>query len=59
VSIKRTHSLLKTANPTEESLIYCFLQDLISGTSSLTILKPNGFENKERERQEWNEKVLR
>jgi len=59
VSIKRTHSLLKTANPTEESLIYWFLQDFISGTSSLTILKLDGFENKERERQEWNEKVLR
>jgi hypothetical protein len=51
--------LLKTANPTEESLIYWFLQDFISGTSSLTILKLDGFEIKERERQEWNEKVLR
>jgi len=59
VSIKRTQSLLKSANPTEESLIYWFLEDFISGTSSLTILKLAGFENKERERQEWNEKVLR
>jgi hypothetical protein len=47
------------AHPTEASLIYCFLQDFISGTSLLTILNPNGFEKKESERQEWSEKVLR
>jgi hypothetical protein len=52
VSIKRRHSLLKTANHTEESLIYWFLQDFISGTSSLTIFKLDSFENKEQERQE-------